>query len=157
MQKLPKKCVQLATRRGFYLGPPWTILAEILGDNSPIVGLPCVRISLGCVKVCGSSGRKCPKKGAENQFFEKVPYRYDGEIFLYRTKMVPRGPRLNKKKFSFGGVFWVFGRVETQNDMLCTRLLCRFLTVGTLYSRVPSTDFSVLDTALLFSGPKKRH
>ena len=98
-------------------------MAEILGDNRPIVGLPCVQISLGCLKVRGSSGLKRAEIGPENQFFEKVPYRYDGEIFLYRTKMVPRGPRLNKKKFSFGGVFWVFGRVETQNDMLCVRIL----------------------------------
>ena len=116
--KTRKKRVRLATRRGFYLGPPWTILAEILGDNSPIVGLPCDQISLGCVEACRSSGQKRLENRPKNQFFEKVPYRYDGEIFLYRTKMVPRGPRLNKKKFSFGGVFWVFGRVETQNDML---------------------------------------
>ena len=56
-----KKRVRLAIRRSFYLGPLWTILAEILGDNSPIVGLSCVQISLGCDEARGSSGRKRPK------------------------------------------------------------------------------------------------
>ena len=37
--KMTKKRVWLAICRGFYLGPLWTVLAEILGDNSPILGL----------------------------------------------------------------------------------------------------------------------
>ena len=86
--KMPKKRVRLAIRRGSYLGPPWTVLAEILGDNRPIVGLSWVQISLGCVEARRSSVRKRPKNGPKNRFFEKVPYRYDGEIFLYRTQMV---------------------------------------------------------------------
>ena len=57
-QKWRKKRVRLVIRCGFYLGPPWTVLAEILGDNSPIVGLSCVQISLGCIKASGSSGQK---------------------------------------------------------------------------------------------------
>ena len=65
--KMPKKRVRLATRRGFYLGHPWTVLAEILGDNSPIVGLSCVQISLGCDEARGSSGQKRPENWPENQ------------------------------------------------------------------------------------------
>ena len=65
--KMAKKRVRLVIRCGFYLGPPWTILAEILGDNSPIVGLSCVQISLGCDEARGSSGRKRPENGPENQ------------------------------------------------------------------------------------------
>ena len=66
-KNVAKKFVQLAIRRGSYLWPPWTVLAEILGDNSPIVGLSCVQISLGCDEARGSSGRKRPENGPENQ------------------------------------------------------------------------------------------
>ena len=65
--KMVKNFVRLVIRRGSYLGPPWTVLAEILGDNSQIVGLSCVQISLGCVEARGSNGRKRPKNGPENQ------------------------------------------------------------------------------------------
>ena len=66
-QKWKKNCVGLAIRRGSDLGPLRTVLAEILGDNSPIVGLSCVQISLGCDEARGSSGRKRPENGPENQ------------------------------------------------------------------------------------------
>ena len=69
--------------------PPVDCLAEILGDNSWILGLSCVRISLDCVEVRGSSARKRGKNRVKNHVFEKVLLRYDGEIFLYRTQMVP--------------------------------------------------------------------
>ena len=65
--KMAKKRIRLVIRRGSYLGPLWTVLAEILGDNSPIVGLSCVQISLGCDEARGSSGRKRPENGPENQ------------------------------------------------------------------------------------------
>ena len=117
--KMAKKCIRLATRHGFYLRPRWTVLAEILGDNSPIVGLPCAWISLGCIKAHRSSGQKRPKIRLKNQFFEKVPYRYDGEIFLYRTQMVPRGSRLTSKKFSSVRFFWYMARSDIHFDMQC--------------------------------------
>ena len=66
--KMAKKRIQLAIRGGSYLWPPWTILAENLGDNSPIVGLSGVQISLGCVEARRSSGRKLPENGPKNQF-----------------------------------------------------------------------------------------
>ena len=119
---MPKKRVRLATRRGFYLGPPWTVLAEILGDNRPIVGLSCVRISLGCDEAGGSSGRKRPKNGPENQFFEKVPSSYRGEIFLYRTQILPIGPRWSRKNFSPVGGFLVLARSDIHFDMQCVRI-----------------------------------
>ena len=65
--KNAKKRVRFAIRRGSYLGPPWTVLAEILGDNSPIVGLSCVWISLGCDEARGSSVQKRPKNGPKNR------------------------------------------------------------------------------------------
>ena len=40
--KNAKKRVWFAIPRGFYLGPTWTVLAEILGDDRPILGLPWV-------------------------------------------------------------------------------------------------------------------
>ena len=120
-QKWRKKRVWLVIRRGSYLRPPWTVLAEILGDNSPIVGLSCVWISLGCDEAGGSSGWKRPKNGPKNQFFEKVPSSYRGEIFLYRTQILPIGPRWSRKNFSFVKVFWDMARSDIHFDMQCGR------------------------------------
>ena len=71
-----------------------------------------MQISLDYMKVRGRYGQKCAKNGEktgsvrpENQFFEKVLDRYDDEIFLYRTQMVPKGPWWSRKNFSFGQVF----------------------------------------------------
>ena len=129
---MAKKRVRLAIRRGFYLRSSWTVLAEILGDNRPIAGLPCVQISLGCLKVRGSSGLKRAEIGPENQFFEKVPSSYRGKIFLYRTQILPKGPRWSRKNFSFGRVFLVLARSDPVFDMQCGHVLWidtqRFLT-----------------------------
>ena len=81
---MAKKCFRLATRRGLYLGPPRTVLAEILGDNSPIVGLSCVQISLGCEEAHGSSGPKRPENGPENQ--AKISWNF-GIIFWGVTRL----------------------------------------------------------------------
>ena len=111
--KMPKKRVRLAIRRGSYLGPPWTVLAEILGDNRPIVGLSWVQISLGCVEARRSSVRKRPKNGPKNRFFEKVPYRYDGEIFFISHSNGPLGVPDVQKKIQPRGGFFGFGRVRS--------------------------------------------
>ena len=56
-----KTCFLPPSRLGLYLMPPWTILAEILGDNSSSVGLPWGQISLDCVEAHGSSDQKHAK------------------------------------------------------------------------------------------------
>ena len=50
-------------RLGLYLRPMSTVLAEILGDDSLISGLSCVRISLDYMKLCGRYGQKRAKNG----------------------------------------------------------------------------------------------
>ena len=117
--KMAKKRVLLVIRCGFYLGPPWTVLAEILGDNSPIVGLSCVQISLGCDEAGGSSGWKRPKNRPKNQFFEKVPSSYRGQIFLYRAQILPYDPRICRKNFSPVRGFLVLARSDPIFDMQC--------------------------------------
>ena len=88
--KNAKKCVRLAIRRGSYLGSPWTVLAEILGDDSPMLGLPCARNSLDCFKARGSSVCKCGKNSPKNQFFEKVQYRYVSAWVQNQVSQVPQ-------------------------------------------------------------------
>ena len=56
-----EKRIRLVIRYGFYLRPLWTVLAEILGDNSSMLGLSCVRISLDYMKLRGRYGQKCAK------------------------------------------------------------------------------------------------
>ena len=50
-----KKHVWLAIHSGFYLGPSWTVLADILWDNRTISGLPCVQILLTMSKYAGAA------------------------------------------------------------------------------------------------------
>ena len=46
------------SRNGLYLCPPWITLADILRDDSLILGVPCVRISLDYMKVHGRYRQK---------------------------------------------------------------------------------------------------
>ena len=71
--KMAKKRVQLAVRRGSYLRPPWTVLAEILGDDSSILGLFCVRISLDCMKICMRYRQKRAKNGQKTRSVSGTP------------------------------------------------------------------------------------
>ena len=50
-------------RLGLYLVPMSTVLAEILGDDSSISGLSCVRISFDYMKSCGRYGQIRAKNG----------------------------------------------------------------------------------------------
>ena len=65
-------------------------LAEILGDDSPMLGLPCARNSLDCFKARGSSVWKCGKNSPKNQFFEKVQYRYVSAWVQNQVSQVPQ-------------------------------------------------------------------
>ena len=55
-----------------------------------------------------------------------MPYRYDGEIFLYRTQKVPWGSRLTSKKFSSVWVFWYMAGSDIHFDMQCEGFSPRF-------------------------------
>ena len=116
------------------LSRPQVNCFEILWHIRPISGLPCVQILLYYVEGHGSRGWKRPKIGPKNK---KVLDKYDGEIFLYRTQMVPWGSWLASKKFISVRFFCLLAGSDIHFDTQCVR---------TPWNKIPPSLWIVFNT-----------